>query len=125
VRLEGAHGPPNGTSNVMHLKDGDWNEIEVAIKPTVCVNTVNGQPLASKDVFGVIVAAGKLTATLNGRTIKLTSVHHSESAEAVCKYNGKLLPPITIPATGPLGILSGTGRFDFRRIRVKEMPPPE
>lgn len=43
--------------------------------------------------------------------------------EAVCKCNGEQVgKPMKIPATGTIGLQSEYGRFEFRRIRIKEMP---
>lgn len=43
--------------------------------------------------------------------------------EAVCKCNGEPIgKPMTIPATGTIGLQSEYGQFAFRRIRIKEMP---
>jgi hypothetical protein len=47
-----------------------------------------------------------------------------KGTEAVCLCNGELImkKPILIPATGTIGLQSEYGQFEFRRIRVKEMP---
>jgi inosine-uridine nucleoside N-ribohydrolase len=44
--------------------------------------------------------------------------------QAVCLCNGELIMkrPMTIPATGTIGLQSEYGRFEFRCIRIKEMP---
>jgi len=122
VRLDCADAASNGSTNVMHLKEGDWNQIEVTVKPAVIANIVNGQPLAPENVLGLFVTHGRPTATLNGQPIQLSSFQHAETAEAICKCNGRPTgPPLRIPATGAIGLQSGTGRFEFRRIRIKEM----
>jgi hypothetical protein len=43
--------------------------------------------------------------------------------EAVCKCNGELIgKPLKIPAGGTIGLQSEIGKFEFRRLRVKELP---
>jgi hypothetical protein len=46
-----------------------------------------------------------------------------KGTEATCQCNGEQIgKPMTIPATGTIGLQSEYGRFEFRRIRVKETP---
>jgi hypothetical protein len=46
-----------------------------------------------------------------------------KGTEAVCKCNGETIgKPIKIPETGTIGLQSEHGRFEFRRIRIKESP---
>jgi hypothetical protein len=40
--------------------------------------------------------------------------------EAVCRVNGELLEKKKVPAKGGIGLQAETGKFAFRRIRVKE-----
>lgn len=40
--------------------------------------------------------------------------------EAVCRVNGEPLPNMKVPAKGSVGLQAETGRFDFRRVRIKE-----
>lgn len=43
--------------------------------------------------------------------------------QAVCKCNGEMIGrPMKIPATGTIGLQAEIGKFEFRRIRIKEMP---
>jgi hypothetical protein len=41
---------------------------------------------------------------------------------AECKCNGEFLTKMKIPAKGPIGLQAESGKFEFRNIRVKEMP---
>jgi hypothetical protein len=60
-------------------------------------------------------------ARLNGEAIEVRSILCSVGAEAVCKCNGELIgKPMRIPATGVIGLQSEIGKFEFRRIRIKE-----
>jgi hypothetical protein len=46
-----------------------------------------------------------------------------KGTEAICQCNGEQIgKPMKIPATGTIGLQSEYGRFEFRRIRIKEMP---
>lgn len=47
-----------------------------------------------------------------------------KGTEATCLCNGEpiMKKPMTIPATGTIGFQSEYGQFEFRRIRIKEMP---
>lgn len=116
-------GSTNGVTTVAHLKEGAWNQIDVSVMPAVVSNTLNGQALTKQDVLGLIVQNGQPTATLNGQPIKLATLEHAASAQAICRCNGQTLgQPLTIPASGVLGLQSQIGKFEFRRIRIKEMP---
>jgi hypothetical protein len=44
--------------------------------------------------------------------------------EATCLCNGELImkKPMKVPATGTIGLQSEYGQFEFRRIRIKELP---
>lgn len=43
--------------------------------------------------------------------------------EATCECNGeKIGKPIKVPETGTIGLQSEYGKFEFRRIRIKEAP---
>ena len=114
-------GLTNVFKNIKNFKEGDWNEIEVTVTGGIISNTVNGKALTAKDVLEVRVKDGKPTAKLNGQVIEVGSIQCSVSAEAVCKCNGELIgKPMRIPATGVIGLQSEIGKFDFRRIRIKE-----
>ncbi len=44
-------------------------------------------------------------------------------SEATCKCNGELIgKAMKVPPPGPLGLQSEFGRFEFRRLRIKEIP---
>ena len=47
-----------------------------------------------------------------------------KGTEAICRCNGELIrkKPMRIPATGTIGLQSEYGKFEFRRLRIKEMP---
>lgn len=41
-------------------------------------------------------------------------------AEAVCRVNGEPLSKMKVPAKGGIGLQAESGKFEFRRIRIKE-----
>ena len=41
---------------------------------------------------------------------------------AVCKCNGEFVTKMKMPATGTIGLQSEIGVFEFRKIRIKELP---
>jgi hypothetical protein len=47
-----------------------------------------------------------------------------KGTEATCRCNGVLIQkkPMTIPATGTIGLQSEYGQFEFRRVRIQEAP---
>jgi hypothetical protein len=123
LQLDGTNqgGLTNVFKNVKNFREGDWNEIEVTVRGGIISNTVNGKALTAQDVLEVTVKDGKPTARLNGKEIEVTSVQSYVGAEAICKCNGELIgKPMRIPARGVIGLQSEIGKFEFRRVRVKE-----
>ena len=46
-----------------------------------------------------------------------------QGTQATCKCNGELIgKPMKVPAKGTIGLQSEIGKFEFRRIRIKELP---
>lgn len=46
-----------------------------------------------------------------------------QGTQATCKCNGEMIgKPMKIPATGTIGLQAEIGKFEFRRIRIKELP---
>jgi hypothetical protein len=41
---------------------------------------------------------------------------------ATCKCNGELIRDIKVPFTGTIGLQAEIGKFEFRRLRLKELP---
>jgi len=41
---------------------------------------------------------------------------------AVCKCNGEFVTKMKVPTTGTIGLQSEIGKFEFRKIRIKELP---
>src|SRR5262249_34568402 len=125
LQLDGTNmgGLTNVFKNIKNFKEGDWNEIDVTVKGGIITNTVNGKLLSEKDILELSFKEGKPAARLNGQAIEVASVQCTIGAEATCKCNGELIgKPMKIPATGTIGLQSEIGKFEFRRIRIKESP---
>jgi len=46
-----------------------------------------------------------------------------QGTEATCKCNGEIVgKPMKIPETGTIGLQAEIGKFEFRRLRIKELP---
>src|SRR5262249_39690196 len=102
---------------------GDWNDLDVTVKGGVVTTTVNGKPVTDKDVLELTVKDGKPQAKLNGKAIDVTSVSVAVGTVALCKCNGEVIEQaFKVGATGGIGLQSETGKFEFRRIRIKELP---
>jgi len=67
-------------------------------------------------------AEGKATATLNGKALDFRGLQVRNANVAICTVNGEPLEVMAnIPATGGIGLQAETGKFEFRRIRIKEI----
>ncbi len=45
-----------------------------------------------------------------------------KGGEAVCLCNGEPIGKLKVPAKGGIGLQAESGKFEFRRLRIKEMP---
>lgn len=46
-----------------------------------------------------------------------------KGTQAICKCNGEMIGlPMKIPEKGTIGLQAEIGKFEFRRIRIKELP---
>src|SRR5262249_15847048 len=88
------------------------------------ITKVNNKVLDDKDVFELTVKDGKPEAKLNGTSINVGSYQHQTNVcTALCKNNGEILEKaFQLPLKGGIGLQAETGKFEFRRVRVKEMP---
>jgi hypothetical protein len=109
-------------SKVPGFKLDDWNDLDITVGGKEKKMTVNGKQLTDKDEFELTVKNGKPAAKLNGKEIDVASYQFSEVAYALCKNNGEVLEKaFPIPLKGGIGLQAETGKFEFRRIRVKEL----
>jgi hypothetical protein len=115
--------PTVGPYKPKSFKKGDWNELEIIVKAKVLVTKVNGKALTDKDAFELNVQDGKQSAKLNGKNVDVSAVQLTYGPAAECKCNGEVIEAaFTVPAKGGIGLQAESGKFEFRNIRVKEMP---
>jgi hypothetical protein len=110
-------------SKVPAFKLDDWNDLDITVSPITTKVLVNGEALTNADVFELTVKDGQSVARLNGKDIKVTSYQHKAGAFALCRNNGEVLEKaFEVPLKGGIGLQAETGQFEFRRIRVRELP---
>ena len=106
------------------FKNDDWNELDIIVKNAVPANLVNGKNLLDSDELIVLVKNNKAAATLNGKVVDISKIDLSIGPIANCLCNGELMENMKVPLKSGqgIGLQAETGKFEFRRIRVKEMP---
>ncbi len=105
-----------------NFKDDDWNSLDIRVKAGVIVNKVNGKDLTATDALDLSIRNGRPTAKLNGKDVEVRDISVKNSIVASCYCNGILLEDMVVPASGGVGLQAETGKFEFRNIRVKELP---
>jgi hypothetical protein len=112
----------NEHKHLKKFKNDGWNQLDVIVRNGVVTTTVNGRVLTPKDTLELVVKGGKPQATLNGKPVPVRELAVRTGAEAVCTCNGEPLEVMrNLPANGGIGLQAETGKFEFRRIRVKEL----
>jgi len=111
-------------SKVPNFKLDDWNDLEIVVGQPGPRTTVNGKALEPSDILELTVKDLKPSAKLNGKDIAVTNIQHQPSTcAALCKNNGELLEKaFPVPPKGGIGLQAETGKFEYRRVRIKEMP---
>lgn len=106
------------------FKNDDWNELNITVKNGVVTTVVNGKTLTDKDDLEVIVKNGVPVATLNGKSVDISKIEVNRGAVAKCLCNGEFMENMKVPLKSAqgIGLQAEVGKFEFRRIRVKEMP---
>lgn len=104
------------------FKDDDWNTLDIIVKAGVIVSKVNGKDLATSDAFELSIKNGLPTARLNGKDVDVKDISVKNSIIAKCYCNGIFLEDMVVPAAGGIGLQAETGKFEFRNIRIKELP---
>jgi hypothetical protein len=116
----------NEQKQLKKFKNDDWNELDITVKNGVITTNVNGKALTDKDVLEMTVKDGKPEAKLNGKEVEIKSIQVAINAVATCLCNGEALSPktmnIPMKSTQGIGLQAETGKFEFRRIRFKELP---
>jgi hypothetical protein len=112
----------NEHKHLKKFKNDGWNQLDVVVRDGVLFASVNGRTLTDKDDLELTVKDGKPAARLNGKEVDVKTVSVRKGSEAVCTCNGERLETMrNIPAKGGIGLQAETGKFEFRRIRIKEM----
>lgn len=106
------------------FKDDGWNELDITVKGGVVTTKANGKTLTPKDTLVVSVENGRPTAKLNGQSIDVQKIEVSVGSFADCLCNGENLSPLSmsVPDNGGIGLQAETGKFEFRNLRLKELP---
>lgn len=106
------------------FKDDGWNELDITVKGGVVTTKVNNKSLTPKDTLEVSVQNGRPVAKLNGKEIDVQKIEVSVGSFADCLCNGENLAPLSmsVPDNGSIGLQAETGKFEFRNLRVKELP---
>jgi hypothetical protein len=108
--------------NLKNFKNADWNELDVVVTNNVVSTTLNGKALTDKDVLEMTVEKGKPVAKLNGQLVDVKNLAVSVGAVALCKCNGEVLETaFKAGAKGGIGLQAEVGKFEFRRVRIKEL----
>jgi hypothetical protein len=115
--------PTIGPYNKVKFNNGDWNELDVTVKNKVVIVSVNGKALTDQDHLELAVKNGTPEAKLNDKPIAVTDLHVTVGPAALCKCNGEVIEKaFKAGAKGGIGLQAETGKFEFRRIRIKELP---
>jgi hypothetical protein len=105
------------------FKNDDWNELDITVRNNQVTTSLNGKAVGPEDALELTVREGKPSAVLNGKPVDVTNLQVTKGPTAVCKINGVPFDPTYKPGTkGGIGLQAEVGKFEFRRIRIKEMP---
>jgi len=106
------------------FKDDGWNELDITVKGGVVTTKVNNKTLTPKDALELSVQNGQPKAMLNGTAIDVQKIEVSVGSFADCLCNGEKLAPLSmsVPDNGSIGVQAETGKFEFRNLRLKELP---
>jgi len=103
------------------FKNDDWNELHISVRSNTIVTVAKA--IGKSDKLEVTVENGKAAAKLNGEALASGDVALSAGVGAVCKLNGVAFDPNYKPGTkGGIGLQAETGKFEFRKVRIKQMP---
>lgn len=123
VQLQVRDYPRAGPYTKVKFKDNDWNELDVTVRGPVYTGSVNGKTLSDKDALDLSFRDGKPMARLNGSPLDFSTIQVSVGAAAECRCNGEVIEKaFKVGSKGGVGLQSETGKFEFRRIQIKELP---
>jgi hypothetical protein len=112
----------NEMKHLKKFKNDGWNELDITVKNGFVATVVNGKTLTAKDVLNLSVENGKPVASLNGKPVEINKIECSVTTIAVCLCNGEFMENMKIPtkSNAGIGLQAEVGKFEFRRIRIKE-----
>lgn len=114
--------PTVGPYKDVKFNKGDWNELEITVTSPVYSAKVNGKDVGDKDVLELTFKDGKPVAKLNGKEVDVGNIQVQGGPAALCKCNGEMIEKaFPVPDKGGIGLQAETGKFEFRRIRVKDL----
>jgi hypothetical protein len=123
VQLQVRDYPRVGPYKSAKFNDNDWNVLDITVKGPVYTATVNGKAVSENDTLEVSFTGGKPMARLNGSPLDFTNIQISAGPVAECKCNGMVIEKaFKVGAKGGVGLQSESGKFEFRRIQIKELP---
>src|SRR5262249_26066610 len=115
--------PNAGPYNKVKFNKDDWNHLDCTVTGPVYAATINGKNVTDKEVLELVVKDGKPTAKLDGKPVDLSAIQVTVGGAALCKCNGEVVEKaMKCAVKGPIGLQAETGKFEFRRVRVKELP---
>ncbi|HLW63757.1 MAG TPA: DUF1080 domain-containing protein [Gemmataceae bacterium] len=105
------------------FRNDDWNELDITVRNNQISTSLNGKAVGPEDALEVTVRDGKPNVVLNGKAVEVTNLQVTKGPTAVCKINGVQFDPTYKPGTkGGIGLQAEVGKFEFRHIRIREMP---
>jgi len=103
------------------FKNDDWNELEISVNGIKTVMTVNGKAIEAKDEFELAVKDGKRVGKLNGKELEVAAFQFLQFPNTTVKLNGVVYEKnFKAGPAGGVGLQAETGKFEFRRVRIKE-----
>ncbi len=113
----------NEHKHLKKFKNDGWNELDITVTNGVPTTVVNGRVLTPRDYLELTVKDGKPEAKLDGKAVNIRDIRVQVGAVAECLCNGEKLETMrNLPPNGGIGLQAETGKFEFRHIRVKELP---
>lgn len=101
------------------FKNDGWNELHIVVRANTTVTLAHA--LAKTDRAQIVIQNGKATALVNDKEVDGSAVTIATGVGAVCRLNGVVFEPNFKPGPkGGIGLQAETGKFEYRRIRIKE-----
>lgn len=123
VQLQVRDYPHAGPYKTVSFKDGGWNDLDVTVTNNVLTASLNGKTLTDADHLQLDLKGGQPGARLNGQAVPLTSLQVAVGPAALCRCNGAVIEKaLKVGAKGGIGLQAEVGKFEYRCLRLKELP---